>query len=146
MESKFLTELETRDLDEDSNFVLLSPLKYYSRLLGGVIAAERGFISDLASTPRVPIVYWFYGNRAHREGVIHDFIYRSPNHEILITPLEGEPFKRIVSKREADSVFLEAMEARGKGWFMRRPMWLGVKFGGFSSYRTGPTRFKIMDL
>lgn len=143
MNPKFLTELETRDLD-DKNFVLLSHLLYRSSILGGIMEAEEGFVSDGSSTPRIPVIFWLYGDRSHREGVIHDRLYRSPGHKIRILREDGTTVEISVSKNMADSVFKEAMEAREKAWYVKYGMWLGVKLGGFSSYRTGPERFKIL--
>ena len=145
MEAKFLTELEVRYLD-DENAVLLSPLWYQSKILNGILKIPQGFVNDFSSTPRVPIVYMAYGNRAHHEGVPHDFLYRSPDHLVEITREDGTVEKVIVSKFTADKVYLEAMGVRGKKTWIKFGMFLGVLFGGFSSYRTGHERFRIMKL
>lgn len=128
MESRFLTELESRDLD-DKRIMLLRPLEYQSAILGKTITVPKGFVSDKASVPRVPIAYWLFGDRAHREAVIHDYIYQT----------------HMVEKKVADKIFLEAMKARNKGVFVRVAMYWGVVLGGRSSYRSGPKRFKILN-
>mgnify|MGYP001592820132 CR=1 FL=1 len=127
LESKFLSELETRDLDDD-RCELLSDLVYRSRLFGGIIKVPRGFVSDKASVPRVPIVYTIWGDRSHREAVVHDWLYQT----------------HLTTKKMADHIFLEAMEARNKSWRIRWPMYIGVMLAGQSSYDSGPKRFTIL--
>ena len=118
--SKFLTELEVRLKDDDRIWVLEFPLIYESDIVGG-IEVPAGFETDLASVPRLPIFYALWGARAHREAIIHDYLYREDS-----IPL--------VSFSMANNIFLETMKVRGKSWFIRWPMFLGVKFGGHSSY------------
>ena len=118
--SKFITELDARLKDNDRVWILDSPLIYQSDMLGK-IEVPAGFETDFASVPRVPIAYMFYGDRAHREAVIHDYLYRC----------DSSPK---VAFSTANDVFFEAMKCRGKNWFIRFPMFLGVKFGGYSSY------------
>ena len=127
MKSKFLSELDCR-LKNDKIWVLDYPLVYASKLLNDLIVVPMGFETDFASVPRVPIAYWFWGGRAHREAIIHDALYRSDS-----IPL--------VSKKTADSVFLEAMKSRKKSKFVRWPMYLGVKFFGGNCYH----KRKMMD-
>lgn len=125
-ESQFLTALDIRAFPDDKRWLILSPLVYESKILQMRITVPAGYITDLASVPRVPVAYWFWGGRAHHESVPHDFMY-------ALHP---------VSKRLVDDVFEEAMIARGKSWFVRKPMLWGVRIGGGSSYRNGPEKFK----
>ena len=129
METKFLTELKTQDIDDENSF-LLEDLIYQSKIYKGIITVPRGFVSDGSSTPRVPIIFLLYGDRSHREGFLHDFLYRT----------------HLTSKKMADDIFFEAMESREKSFFLKWGMYLGVKLGGFSSYRTGAERFKILKV
>ncbi len=120
--SKFLTELDARLKDDDKIWILDSPLIYQSEILAGFnVEIPAGFETDFASVPRLPFFYTLFGDRAHREAVVHDYLYRSDS-----IPL--------VAFSTANSVFLEAMACRGKSWFIRWPMFLGVKFGGHASY------------
>lgn len=144
MKSEFLTHLQVDYLD-DENFFLLSVLRYQSAILGGIIEAEIRFVSDGSSVPRVPIIYELYGNRAHHESVIHDRLYRAIGHMIRVTFPDGSSQFVYVTKAMADSVFKEAMIVRGKKPYIVEGMYLGVKFGGRSSYESGPSRFKILD-
>ena len=118
--SKFLTELDARLKDDDRIWILGSPLIYESDILGR-IEVPAGFNTDFASVPRLPIVYMLYGDRAHRESVVHDWLYRIDS----IPPATYD---------QANDVFLEAMECRGKRWLVRKFMYWGVCVGGFTSY------------
>jgi len=117
--SKFLTELDVR-LRDNKIWVLDSSLAYESNLVGRIEVPSR-FETDFASVPRLPVIYLLWGDRAHREAVLHDYLYR----------MDSIP---LVSFSTANKVFLEAMKIREKSWFVRWPMFLGVKFGGHSSY------------
>jgi hypothetical protein len=118
--SEFLTQLNARLKDDDRVWVIDSPLIYVSDILGK-IEVPQGFETDFASVPRVPIAYMAFGDRAHREAVIHDYLYRTDS-----TPQ--------ATYDQANSVFLEAMEVRGKPWWVRKMMYWGVCCGGFTSY------------
>jgi hypothetical protein len=118
--SKFLTELDARLINDDTIWVLDSPLIYRSDLLG-LIEIDQGFQTDFASVPRIPIIYGLYGDRAHRESVVHDYLYR----------INSSP---AASFSEANMVFLEAMASRGKPNYVRYPMYWGVCAGGRGSY------------
>jgi len=113
--SEFVTELGITLLDNSDGWRLDRPLVYDSDLVGRV-TAPAGFRTDLASVPRVPIVYLMWGDRAHRESVIHDYLFR-----IDATP--------DVSWSKANRVFLEAMKCRGVAWWIRYPMYSGVMVG-----------------
>lgn len=117
--AKFLTELDAKCID-DGSWLLAYPLGYDSDIIGPV-DAPAGFKTDFASVPRVPLVYIAFGDRAHHESVIHDYLYRS----------DSVP---VVSRAVADRVFLEAMKCRGKPWHIRWPMYLGVRAGGWTVY------------
>jgi len=103
--SEFLTDLDTR-LKGDKIRILNNPLIYRSDILGCDIEAPMGFETDFSSVPRVPIVYSFWGGKAHREGVIHNYLFRS----------DSIP---IVSFSMANKVFKEAMKSRGKSVFIQ---------------------------
>ena len=117
--SEFLTELDVR-LRDNKIWVLDSPLVYESNLIGK-IEVPSGFETDFASVPRLPVIYVLWGDRAHREAVVHDYLYRIDSIPLVLFSM-------------ANRVFLEAMETREKDWFVRWPMFLGVRFGGHSSY------------
>ena len=118
--SRFLNQLHA-SLKDDKIWILDYPLFYYSDILQEIVKIPKGFETDLASVPRVPFVYWFWGGKAHREAILHDYLYR----------LDSDP---VVSFKDANKIFLEAMKARQKSRCVRWPMYLGVCFGGIGSY------------
>ncbi len=94
---------------------------YYVDHEGKLIVVPAGFQHDLASVPRVPIAYMAWGDKCHREAVLHDLLYR----------YDSVP---ICTRAEADNHFKMAMISRGQPWRVYYFMWLGVRCGGSSSY------------
>jgi len=128
MKSQFLSDLDVRACKlQEGIWILKSPLIYFSKMLDERFEIKRGFCMDFASVPRLPLVYRLWGNRAHREAVLHDFAYRT---DAMI------PFDT------ANMLFLEAMVARDKPSYISKPMYWGVCIGGKGSYhkRTIDTR------
>lgn len=117
--AEFLSELDARCVD-DMVWRLNDTLSYQSDIADR-IDVPAGFETDFASVPRIPVVYTLFGDRAHREAVVHDALYR----------IDSVP---VVSRATADRVFLEAMECRGKGAFVRYAMYAGVRLGGWAAY------------
>ena len=119
--AKFLSELDVHLwAGQESEWVLNTPLIFDSDLIGRVEAPAE-FKMDLASVPRVPIIYSIWGARAHCEGAIHDYLFR----------IDSKPE---VSWCKANRVFLEAMKVRGKPWYVRYPMFWGVCIGSYPCY------------
>jgi hypothetical protein len=138
--SEFLTDLDCRLKDDDCVWVLDSPLKYQSDSLG-LITVPAGFETDFASVPRMPIIYSMYGDRAHREAVIHDLLYRKD----AATCVEfKEGLDKNVTLDQANNVFYEAMKCRGKSWIVRHGMYWGVCAGGRFSYHKKNVSDKII--
>jgi hypothetical protein len=119
--SKFLSELEASLLDDDKVWVLDKALVYQSDLLNCTLTVPEGFQTDFASVPRVPFAYMFFGDKAHREAVLHDYLYRK----------DSVP---VATFDQANNVFFEAMTLRGKPTWVRYLMYWGVCLGGCSSY------------
>ncbi len=105
---------------------LLAPLVWENGPITFIIPID--FETDLASVPRVPIAYLLWGDRAHREAVLHDYLYR----------IDAVPR---VSKEDADWYFREAMIGQGVSWWIHHPMYLGVRAGGGPSWR----RMRVYD-
>ena len=121
MGSEFLNHLDCHLSDCESIWIIDSPLVYFSKYLDFLIKVPTGFETDLASVPRIPIIYACFGARAHHEAVLHDYLYRK----------NSVP---IIPRGRADKVFLEAMKTREKSRCVRWPMYAGVRAFGFTSY------------
>lgn len=126
--SRFLTELDAELKPNSDNIWMLKAALIYESDLVGVIVVPKYFETDFASVPRVPIAYMAFGDRAHREAILHDFLYCK----------DSEP---LVTYSQANAVFYEAMKLRGKGWFTRHMMWLGVVLGGWTAFH----KRRVMD-
>ena len=111
---------EIGEVDGKTIYRLVEDLHYIDHE-GKLIVVPKGFQHDLASVPRVPIAYMMYGDRAHHESCLHDFLYRYDSNPIC-------------TREEADNHFKEAMISRGKSWGIYYFMHLGVRIGGSSSY------------
>ena len=118
--ARFLTKLDISVIT-DGLYRLERPLVYESDVLKATVRVPEGFYTDLASVPRVPLVYTLFGNRAHYESIIHDYLYR----------IDAEPH---ATYSQANEAFLEAMIERGKGWWISRPMYWAVCGFGNGSY------------
>lgn len=126
--AKFLTELDAICVT-DQIWRLDADLAYDSDIVGK-ITAPKGFYTDLASVPRwIPGAYVLFGGRAHREAVIHDYGYRS----------DASP---VMTRKQVDDVFLEAMKERGKPWYVRYPMYWAVRIGAGKNWH----KKKVMDV
>jgi hypothetical protein len=123
--SAFLTELVTECVDSNACdgrgiWKIVTPFQYRSDILGKTIKIESGFLTDYASVPRLPILYTFFGDTAHKSSVVHDWLYH--HHEIC-------------DEQTANKVFFEAMKVEGVVSWRRFFMYLGVKLGGSSSWK-----------
>lgn len=124
---KFTTALQLERLEDTSRdgrgtWRLLGRLGYSSDLIGQVDVPQ-GFVTDLASVPRLPVAYFLAGGLAHAAAVVHDWLYTT--HQ--------------VKRATADAVFREACQACGVSAWRAWVMWLGVRAGGASSWAaTGP--------
>lgn len=88
------------------------------------------FFHDQSSVPRVPIIFYLYGDRAHRGGVLHDYCYRKG--AIVYDKIAGKYFEP--TREFADMMFKRANEASGYDSVVCVGMWAGVRIGGGSSY------------
>jgi hypothetical protein len=117
MGAKFLTSLKVERTD-DGQWRLTAPLFYFSKVADTLVHVPAGFVSDFASVPRLPLIYWLTGDSAHLAAVVHDYLYAS----------------HMVDRKKADAIFEEASAVAGVPWWRRKLMWLGVRVGGSASW------------
>lgn len=101
-----------------------------------------GFETDLASVPRLPLIYMIWGDRAHREAVLHDYMYRID--AIVMFGSKLSP----ISKEDADWYFRRAMISEsldvgkiGQPYYVYQPMYLAVRMFAGGSFH----RMRVMD-
>lgn len=119
--SNFVTPLDVRresPADSDRNFKLLAPLVYRSDLLG-LITVPLGFVTDFASVPRAPLIFWLCGDTSMEASVIHDYLYTI----------------KTFTRASADAVLREASIASGVPRWRAWLMWAGVRCFGATHWR-----------
>jgi len=93
---------------------LVEPLRYQTNG-GRIIEIPAGFECDLASIPG-PARWLFPVNGDWTEAaVMHDWLYS----------------EEVGTRKDADLLFLEAMESLGVSWWRRRAMYSAVRAGGW---------------
>ena len=78
----FLSKLEVTLIDNDAaegrgEWSLDEDFSYQSDVAAMKITAPKGFHTDFASVPRLPIVFWLAGDTSTQAAVIHDWLYTS---------------------------------------------------------------------
>jgi len=99
-------------------FKLIQPFTYYSKS-GKVFIIPKGIDTDFASIPRS---FRFLISRVGNHGmaaVLHDWLCEY----------------KIVSRKEADRLFLEAMGVSEVNWFKRNIMYFGVKAYSIATFK-----------
>jgi len=96
-------------------FTLRAPLFYFHKT--GTIIVPSGFVTNLDSVPRIPVVYAAFKGRAVKAAAIHDYLYREQ---------KGKAF--------SDRIFLDAMGHEGLSNHLKYPIYWGVALFGASSY------------
>lgn len=91
-----------RETDSGTIWITDRPCAYRSAITEKLYCVPGGFVTDLASVPRVPFAYWSLGGRAAAAAVVHDFLFA-----------EGIRLGLIMDMQEANAVFLEAMLETG---------------------------------
>ena len=110
--ARFLTKLVAEHVPPH-DWALHEPLVYESDILG-TITVPAGYLTDLASVPRLPMAYALFGGTANASAVVHD-------------SLVDDEF---IPWRVAADVFAEAMKAEGVAAWRRWPMTWAVRLAG----------------
>lgn len=114
--SIFTSPLVVSPLPDGRNWMLMLPFTYHvgSEYSNKTIKVPKGFITDFASTP--PAIYWLIPpwGRYGKAAVLHDYLYQSHK----------------CSRKQADDIFLEAMEVLGVEKWRRFLMYRAVRMFG----------------
>lgn len=123
--SAFLTPLRMEKADDESDqWILTDSLIYQSDVAKQTFVVPKDFRTDLASVPRLPIVFWLTGATSEKAAVVHDWLYST----------------RTVSRKMADEVLAEASKVMGVPAWRRGLMWLGVRVGGGAYWDEKPAK------
>lgn len=120
---QFLTALNLTVL-MDNSFRLVSD--FYVSINDVEIVIPEGFETDLASVPRLPIVYFAVGGRGHKAAVLHDWLYSTVM------------FSRLL----CDQYFYHGLRESGVNYFYAKAMYLGVRVGGGAYYEANLKRLR----
>lgn len=112
----WLSEFDLRQID-DTYFMLLDNLVYYSKKYNIKISAPVGLISDGPSVGRWPVLFWLFGKKGKRAAVIHDWLYRCG----------------FFSRQICDEIYKEALMESGYN-ATAKSMFSGVRVGGGPHY------------
>ena len=82
------------------------------------VIVPEGFITDLASVPRLPFIYWLLNGIADMPGVVHDFMYSTNEYDRSV----------------CDKVFLDAMLSIGVSRWRAYSIYIGVRSFGAEHY------------
>lgn len=116
MKASFKTNPALRQLKRGEELWQLEDiLVFFSALLHKLIVVPKGFITDFASVPRLPLAYLLFGNKGHFSAIVHDWLYST----------------QMFERRVCDQVFKEALEAEGLNKFEIWMMFAGVRIGGW---------------
>lgn len=125
------SECRERDLPTNKQlWELMQALGYQSAEARVRLTIPAGFVTDLGSTPRWPVVYWFTGGVIFDEAVLHDFLYGTHLSE---------------TRACGDLVLDEAMGVRERTAWRRWLILKGVQIGGAKAWASGPSRLTILN-
>jgi len=91
-----------------------------------IIDVPKGFVTDLASIPRLLTPLFPIHGLQTRAAVVHDYLYSEQG------DIDCGPFTR----EQCDEIFLIGMEQLGVGWLKRTMMYNAVRAGGWLAWRS----------
>jgi hypothetical protein len=118
--SRFITRLalEVADNSDDGRWILTETLVYQSDVADDTFIVPSGFQTDLASVPRLPLVFLLTGDSSRQASVVHDWLYST--HQ--------------VRRSVADAVLREASAVTLVPGWRRWLIWAGVRLFGWSHW------------
>ncbi len=118
--SAFTSPLIVSPLPDGRNWKIILPFIYHvgSEHSRKVIKVPKNFVTDFASTP--PAIWWLIPpwGRYGKAAVLHDYLYKTHK----------------CSRKQADDIFLEAMEVLGVEKWRRFLMYRAVRIFGFLAW------------
>lgn len=129
-QAAFLTDPSFLDITEGAEtqkLKLLSELRVYSKVLNAEIVVPEGFEFE-ESIPTVLFSLSRPRGESKRAACVHDWLYRKGSYTNF-----GGTFP--VTRKQADAVYHELLIAKGVHPVRAYFRWLGVRFGGRTSWK-----------
>jgi len=104
----------------DNKWILKEEYKY--EINGFVIIVPKGFITDLASVPRILWVFFPPFGKYTRAAIIHDYLYSELN-------------DTFINRYWADKIFIFIMKEHGVSTYRRVSMYRAVRMFGEPSWK-----------
>lgn len=82
------------------------------------VVVPKGFETNLASVPKIPLIYTIFKDEGRKSSVIHDYLYST----------------RSLSRKESDLIFYKCLEEEGVSKFKRKIMYAAVRLFGKKYY------------
>ena len=121
--SFFLGTFDPLPNDDMSEWTMEEPLTFVYE--GVHLTAPKGYITNLASVPRLLWMIWPPFGRYGKAAAIHDYLYT--NKGFILTNDEVTHYTR----SECDEIFLAGMKTLGVNWFTQLVLFAGVRVGGW---------------
>lgn len=112
-----------RNKRKPGTFILLETFLFVT-VSGFSVLVPQGFVTDLASIPRVLRLFIQVNGRHSDAAIIHDWLYYKRGH---IGPWT-------LTRKQCDDIFLEAMLESGVPKWKAWTMWSGVRVGGWAAW------------
>ena len=121
--SRFINVPSLKVSSSPGKWELDGEMRYASDLVGHLIVIPKGFVTDLASIPRLARLIIPVNGRHRLAAIVHDYLYARKGLLSIVVRM---------SRKQADQVFLEALKVQGVGWWKRQLMYTAVRAGGWA--------------
>lgn len=144
--SSFTTPLRVERLNGQRRWRVLEPFVYKIGELDSdsYVLVPARFETDFASIPRgLWNLFPPIGGRYDKAAVVHDYLYQDGFVVALALEVDDQGYvdehecHLDVTRRQADKIFLEAMQVLGVGWPARWTIYTGVRIGGRCAWKDG---------
>lgn len=107
-----------KNRNEKQLYRLTAPLSFYSAESDMIITAPAGFVTDLDSTPRLPLIYFIMNAFGDMPSVTHDYGYSTG----------------ILPRAKCDALLREACLATGVPAWKATAVYYATRLGGAGHY------------
>lgn len=128
-----------------SLWALQRPLTYAPGGAGETITVPAGFVTDLASIPRLAWTLLPPDGPWVKAAVVHDFLYDTNGGGVWKGHPSGVTRATPYTRAESDGILREAMADRGVDGWRRNIIWAAVRVGGGGGWADAGARVRDVD-